>query len=323
MRTITIFALACLTAPQALLAQTAYTTPVGYTSQTLAANQFNLVGLTLHGAPLASGAFTTVSGTTLTDTNLAITPTAGRHYVLEILNGTFAGTIQELASTAISGTTITTPDNLGSLGLLVGDKYSIRLAPTLEEIFGVDVNSVLARSLNSSAADIVWIPNGAGSYNQYFVHSSTSAFRIAGTITPAPNVPIIYTDGLLVQKRSTASTLTVSGNIKTIGSNSVAIQGFNLISTGAPTGLTLFTSGLANDLAGSLNPISADLVWVPTGTGTYTQYFRHTSGNWRDVAASTVNLAADVALPSAVLIQRRSATPANISLDVPTAYSGL
>ena len=42
-------------------AETAYTTPVGYATQALNANSFNLVGMTLQNSPVAAGDFETVS----------------------------------------------------------------------------------------------------------------------------------------------------------------------------------------------------------------------------------------------------------------------
>ena len=90
MRTTTLFALACLTTSQALFAQV-YTTPAGYTTQTLKANQYNLVGLTLHGDPLASGSIDAVTNTVLTDNQAAFSVVAGRSYILEITNDANAG----------------------------------------------------------------------------------------------------------------------------------------------------------------------------------------------------------------------------------------
>lgn len=320
---IPLTAIAALVASGISSAQTpAYSAPIGYVTQDLVPNTFNLVGLSLHGSPLVTGDFEAGSGNDLVDDELSFAPTPGRTYVLEILDGSIAGTVQALAAASFSGTTITTPDDLVSMGLATGAKYAVRLAPTLEEIFGVDSDSVLARSLNSNTADIVWLMDGMGGFNKYFVHVS-GEFRISGTATAAPNVSVIYSDGLLVQKRGVASSLVLTGQVKTDGTNSVASQGFNLVSVVAPAGLTLFTSGLDDDLAPSLNFNTADIVWLPTGTGTYTKYYRHVTGNWRDVSDSGTNMTVDVPLPSAIWIQRRSATPANISIDVPSSFDNL
>lgn len=304
---------------------TAYTTPVGYNTQALGANQFVLVGLTLQKSPVASGKFETISGTSLTDTDVTYAPVAGRTYVLEITSGTLTGTIQEVLAASISGSTITTPDNLQTLGLTTSDTYNLRLAPTLEEIFGVDASSALTRGLSSTNADVVWVPTATvGVYNQYFVHSSTSAFRIAGTSTPAPNIPVVYADGLLVQKKLTATSLTVTGEVKKVGTNSVILAGINPVSAVAPVGLTLITAGFdtSTGWVKGLSATNADIVWVPSGPGTYNQYYYHSGTNlWRNVATNTA-IVGDVDLPSCFLVQKKTGT-LQLKLKVPTSYSNL
>jgi hypothetical protein len=314
-------------------AQTAYTTPVGYSTQSLLQG-FNVSGLTLQTPSLAAGDFETVVGTALTDSELTFTPTAGRTYVLEIVeaaNAAAVGTIQEIAAASISGTTITTPQDISGL-VAAGDKYILRVAPTLEEIFTtvpLASGGVLVAALNSTNADVVWVPTGTGSYNKYFLHSGTSAFRIAGTTTPSPNIPLVYPDGLLIEKKTTAvASLTVTGEVKTVGTNSVIIQGFNLVGTVAPVGLTLRTAGLEDDLTAALNTTNADIVWLQNPvTLAYDKYFRHSGsgGTWRSFNAPTVVLdpLIDPVMPSAFLIEKKGATPSNLDLNVPSSFNSL
>ncbi len=306
----------------AALGQTATTTPVGYTTQNLVANQFNLVGLNLHNSQLASGTISAVGASSVTVEGVDFDSllTDGRTYVLEIHEGPQAGTVHEILTW--NGDQLDTQEDLGTAGVEAGQSYSLRLAPTLEEIFGTGSDSVLTRALNANTADIVWLPDGTGGYDRYFIHS-TGQVRIAGTTTPAPDVPVIYADGLIVQKRNAAAELVVSGEVKTSGTTNLAVPGFNILSTVAPVGLTLFTSGIAGDIAQALNPNTADIVWVQQPDATYKKYFRHSSGSWRDVDAPTVALAEDVPLPSAVIIQRKGASPTAVSLDVPESYANL
>jgi len=323
MKTLIPFTLAAALAASGFShAQTASSKPSGYSTQNLVPNQFNLVGLTLQNTSVAAGTFDVVSGNLLTDNQGSAIAVSGRTYVLEITSGSIAGTIQSLPASSITTTTVTTPDNLASMGLAIGDGYLIRLAPTLEEIFGVDANSSLQRSSITTTADIVWVPNGAGSYQKYFVHLATSAFRVANTTTPAPNIPVIYADGILVQKKGTPSSLTLTGEVKTKGTNSAITSGFNLVSVVSPVGATLFNVGLEDDIQVSAIPTTADIVWVPRSDGGYDKYFRHSSNNWR-VVGTTINLTVDVPLPSAIFIQKKNSTPANISLTPPSSYSSL
>tara|TARA_B110000037_G_scaffold101594_1_gene118506 strand:+ start:141 stop:1118 length:978 start_codon:yes stop_codon:yes gene_type:complete len=325
MKTFIPFTIAAALAASSLANAQAFSKPSGYVTQELAPNQFNLVGLTLQGSPLASGVIETVSGTLVTDSELVFTPVAGRAYVLEILTGTIAGTVQSVPAESIVGTTITTPDDLASMGLAAADTYALRLAPTLEEIFGTDASSVLTRALSSGNADIVWLPAGGGAYNKYYVNVIAGEFRSVDTNTATPNIPLIYTDGILVQKRSTASSLVITGSVKTTPSNTVLGQGFNLVSLVSPTGTTLFNSGIEDDLTAALSEGNADILWVPTSGGGYDKYFRNPigGGTWRNVAAAGTAITVDTPLPSAVFIQRKLASPTNLDLTVPTEYSNL
>lgn len=328
MKHITLLALAYLTASHVIFAQI-YTTPVGYATQKLLANKFNLVGLTLHNSPVVSGVFDQTSGVILTDSNASIVPVAGRTYILEITSGTIAGVIQAVTATNISSTTITTPDDLDLLGLNPGDSYSLRLAPTLEEIFGTTSmanGGNLYPSLSANTADNIWVGNGSGGFNKYFLHSASSTFRIAGTTTPAPNIPIIYADALYVEKRSASSTdkdLVTSGQIKLTPTNNTIFLGFNTLSVVSPVGLTLRTAGFENGMYQALSANTADNLWVPQADGSYVKYFRR-SGQWRLVSAPTVDLplATDPVLPSAVIIERRSSSPgiSNVLIQVPVSY---
>lgn len=312
---------------------TAYTTPVGYATQSLAQG-YNVVGLTLQTPAVAVGDFSAVSGTTLTDAGIAYAPVAGRTYVLEITSGVLIGTIQEVLAASITGDTIVTPDDLGALGLVAGDKYKLRLAPSLEEIFTtvpLASGGVLAAAINSGNSDIVWVPSGPGTYDKYFLKSGTTpAFqKITGatTFTPTPvnGVPLIYTDAMYIQKKTTvAASLVVTGEVKTVGSNSVLGLGYNLTCMVAPVGMTLRTAGFEDDIAKAINSGNSDIIWVQKPDLTYNKYYYHNTQGWRDAVTNT-NLPAldDPALGAAVLIQKKTATPVGLDLLVPAGYSSL
>ena len=314
-------------------AQTAYTTPVGYTTQTLTANSYNLVGLTLHNSPVATGKFESVTSTTATDNDVTYAPVAGRTYVMEIVESpaapTLVGSIFEIPAANISNSTITVTTvpatNLVTLGLTSTATYNLRLAPTLEEIFRTDSTSMLTRGLSATNADVVWVPTATvGVYDKYFIHSSSSAFRRAGTTTPAPNIPVIYADGLLIQKRATATTLIQTGEIKKVGTNNVLTAGTNPISVVAPEGLTLVTAGFETSTgwAKGLSVTNADIVWVPSGPSTFNRYYFHSGTSlWRN-AATNIAIAADVSLPSCIYVQKKTGT-LSLKLKVPTSYTNL
>ena len=322
--------LAAIALTGASQAQTAvYTAPVGYTTQTLAANRQTLVGINVMTPVIASGSLTAVSGATLSDTNSNFTQaiTAGKTAVLEITSGTAAGTVQDFVTW--SGNSITLPAAV--TGVAVGNTYRIRLAPTLQEIFPV---GTLAGAVLAGTADKVWIPTGPGTYDRFWYKTGTSAgwrktttgSNDTGAVTG--DVPLLYIDGIIVEKKGTAKDLVLSGEVKTKGSNVLLAQGQNLISIVPPTGSTLFNAGLQGDIAGSAVASTADIVWVPNGSGSFNRYWYKTTSpaGWRTTSTGSDNTGAvsvDVPLPSSIIIQRRSATPKVVTMDVPAAYSSL
>lgn len=311
--------LAALVASASAYGQTeAKTKPVGYETITLNANQFNVIGLRLQGASVAGGALDTIGTTSVTDNegNFASTLSASKTYILEITSGTLSGLTVE--ATWTSGNVLNTPDNLSQAGITAGTTYNLRPALTLEEIFGT-TNSVLTKGLTSVSADVVWIPNGVGGYNQYYL-SNASTWKNANGNALAPNIPIVYTDGVFVQKRGSGAVLTLSGEVKTGGSTVPLVNGFNLVSTVYPAGATLQNLGLEDDVQKGLTSVNADIIWVPDGTGNYKQYFLNNSNVWK-YADNTV-APADVALTSGILIQRKGASKV-FTFTSPSAYGSL
>ena len=313
-------------------ADTAYTTPVGYTTQALAANTFNLVGFNVLTPTVAAGDLTGVSGATLSDSGVDFTTllTAGKTYVLDIKDGpgTADGTVQEFVTW--SGSDITLPSAVA--GVAVGDKYSIRQAPTLQATFPV---GFLAGSVSATNADKVWVPNGSGGYTKYWYkitlppigwHTTGTGLDDTGVVTA--DVPLIYIDGIFVEKKGVAKDLVLSGEVKTTGSNVLVNTGFNPVGITPPVGLTLFTSGLQGDIAGSVSATNADKVWVPNGLGGYTKYWYkitlppigwHTTTTGLD---DTGVVATDVTLTPAIFIERKGASKV-VTMDVPSSYSSL
>ena len=325
--------LAAASAGMAFGAETAYTSPVGYSTSSLSQG-FNALGLTLQTPSLASGNFETITSTAVTDTGVVYTPISGATYILEITSGSVKGTVFEVLASSISGSTITVntvpATDLVALGLSSADTYNLRIAPSLETIFTtvpLSSGGVLNAGLSATGADVVWVPTGSGSYAKYFLHSGSLAFRLAGTTTPTPNVPIIYADGMLVEKKgAAASSLTVSGELKKGSTNSTISQGFNLLSAVAPVGLTLANAGIEDDITAGLSATGADNVWIQQPNLSYVKYFRRTNGAWR-TSTTAVDLTPAqveaVVISSGFFIEKKSAGTVNLDLNVPTSYNSL
>lgn len=325
--------LAAAACGMASAAETAYTTPVGYTTQTLPANTLSLVGFNVLPSPVVVGTLTDVTGgsTVLTDTasNFTTILTAGTMYTIEINDGpgTIDGTVQEF--TTWSGNTITVP---AMPGVAIGDKYKIRPVKTLQELFPA---GFLTGAALASSADKVWVPNGSGGYNKYWYRitisptgwrTTTTGLNDTGAVSGS--VPLPYIDGILIEKKGTATDFVQSGEIKTTPSSTVAIVGLNPISVVPPAGLTLFTSGLDTQISGAALASGADKIWVPNGSGGYTKYwYRITISptGWRTTTTGlndTGAVASDVPLTSGIMIERKNSAK-TILMNVPSSYSGL
>ena len=314
--------------------QTAYTNPVGYTTQALPANITTLVGLNVLTPTLASGTLTNVSGATLTDTAVdftttlvyaippSLTPTPIQMAVLEITSGTAAGTVQEFIT--YSGNTITLPSAI--TGIAIGDKYSIRRAPFLQEIFPANTG-VVASAIGATGADVIWVPTGTGTYTKYWwkngsppvLHTTTTGTNDFSTVSS--NIPLVYVDGILVQKKAAVGSLVLSGEVKKTNSRNL-IVGLYPVSVTPSAGLTLFTAGL--NIASAIGATGADIVWVPNGTGAFTKYWLKNGAPavWHTTVNGTTDsgLAVDTNLPACIYVQRKTGSLL-LNLAVPSSYS--
>ncbi len=281
-------ALTLLGSLTAVQAASATTDPVGYVTTTLKADSFTLVGITLHEATEATGAFETVSGTSLTDTDIDFSALleADTTYILEITSGDAAGVIQEITSTDASTNVLSTPDDLTALGagnsIANGDSYKIRKAATISSIFGASNSAGLNEGTSLSLADVIWVQNGSGAFDKYFYHSGqTIPFPITegwknSSLTDVSNTPLIYTDGLMIQNSDiTDNTLTITGTVVNTSKKIEVTTGFNLLGTVYPVGTTLASSDLNSQIQQGSSLSTADVIWMSDGAGDFNKYFYH------------------------------------------------
>jgi hypothetical protein len=298
---------------------TAYTAPVGYTTQTLKPG-FNNVGITVHQPAKAAGAFEVIGASSVQDTTVGINfttslGTTGIIHILEITSGPALGLVTEIS--AWTADTITTVDNLVTAGVVTGNQYRIRKAPTLEEIFTTNIVDGPLTPGAATTADLVYVPTGvAGQYTQYFLNA-VGAFRKVSPAGLSPNVPVVYLDGLLIHRKAvTDKNLVITGEVKLDKTSGQLVPGFNSLGTIYPTGSTIQNSGLENFLlAGAAT--TADLIYVPTTPGQYLQVFRTAGGVWRTVSPAAV--APTIALTGAIFIQRKGAAT-SYSLNPPSTW---
>ncbi len=310
--------LAAAAASGLAFAQTATTTPVGYVTETLKAGQFNLLGLTLQTPAVASGVIDAESATSVTDTesNFSTLLTAGATYILEI----DGGIVQEI--TSWSGGALTTPQNLTTFVTPGTTKFKIRKAPTVADIFGANNSAGLTATPDGdfNSADIIYIPNNTGGFDQVFYDASTPGW-VDLLFNDQANKPIVYMDGLLIQRKGGDLNITLSGEVKLAPTVLVTSSQFTYVGGVYPVGSTLGNSNLAASIQkspdGDFN--SADLIYIPNGAGGYkVAFYDDSTPGWVDLLFNDLT---NEPLKSGFIIQRRSATPYNVTLTPPSYYT--
>ena len=306
----------------------AFSKPAGFVTHTLRAGQLNLIGLTLHEPVVLSGFLNSVDGTQLTDSDVDYDAvlTSGRSYILEIISNevdpSLNGVIQIVSNW--TGNTLTTPDNLGIDGLASGAKYHLRAPKTLADLFGVSNSAGLTSGVNMASADVVWLHNGSSFDKFYYSPGGGFGGGAAGWKGidggDASAQPIIYTDAIIIQSRSSEDkALTISGVVKTELISLALLGGkFNFVSSTFPVGSTLANSGLETQLTSAPEIGQSDVVWMPDGEGNYQKYYFSPDG-WKSEAGED---AAVTPLTSGIIIERLG-VDANAKLTPPESYDDL
>jgi hypothetical protein len=313
-------------------AATAYTTPVGYKTQSLRQGTFSYLGLTTQFPTVSAGVLDAVSASpsSVTDTgvNFSTLLTAGATYILELSDGT----IQEVTSWTSLGV-LNTPEDVTSKVTAGVTTYKLRKAATIADVFGLNNSAGLTPDNDGSFAtgnDLVYVLNAAGVptiiYYSLGGEEAAAGWYTSGDV-PAQDIPIVYADGFYIKRvAGTDIPLVTSGEVKTKPTSGVLIAGFNYLSGVAPAGLTLGNSGLESFLSQSIDGApfaTVDNVLIPSLTGFITCYYStggeeapagwYTSG---DVDASAL------ALEGGFLIRNRGAAKA-YRINVPANYSNL
>jgi hypothetical protein len=273
---LSIFAAA--TCGLAYSAETAYTTPVGYVTKTLKPNIFSLVGVTLHNPTVAAGILDAVTSgpNTVTDNQVDFTATlsVGSTYILELGDGT----VQEI--TSWSGNVLTTPDDISGLVTPATTKYKLRKASTVSDVFGATNSAGLTPSVDGDFTvntDLVLIFNGASFDTVYYINDGGGTegwFDDGGN--PAENKVVAYPESLFVQRVAGSDIdLVVSGEVKVDGTNGILTNGFNYLSSVAPAGMTLASSGLSSSVLASPDGdfTVVDNVLIQNPDGSYATHY--------------------------------------------------
>jgi uncharacterized protein (TIGR02597 family) len=294
--------------------------------------QNTLVGLPFIAEPVANGAATAVSGTTVSDTDGTFGSLSGT-YSLAVTTGAARGTYVDI--TGFSGTNITIASAV--TGLKVGDGYQIVPAFTLAKLFGSSAAEVAAKGIfgatSSTGADNILAFDSTGTLKRYYFNTNTNllgGWRIVGgsATTNVGNNPLLNNSGLIINRPSAAaaSTLYLSG-VARKGAQALSIKaGANLYYHPNPVTVTLGNSGLytgnpATGLQGATSSTSADTVRVFDASGGSKTYYFNTNtnilGGWREVGGSATASQSGVSIPAgvAVLLNRGTGSATILSLE--------
>jgi len=321
----TLYSLLAAAACGMAFGQTAYTTPVGYVTQTLSPNKSTLISVTVQNPTDAAGVIDAESAApnTVTDTQVNFTTilTVGATYILEFPDGL----IQEV--TSWSGSVLTTPDDITASVVPGTTTYKLRRATTVSDIFGAN-NSFGLKADGAAPADndLILIPNAQNAFDTvYYFDDGETVGWFDFQDNMADNKVINYADGIFVQRQNqgTDISLVINGEVKTESTKNTLFSGFNFLGAVAPLGLELSNSGLENSLtiatSGEEVP-DADKVLQQQPNGSYRTAYYFDDGEtvgWFDAQDNTAD---DMVLDTGFLIENKGA-PKGYTLSVPASYN--
>lgn len=309
--------------------QAAFTTPVGYHTET-AAPGFNVLGVNLVDAPLVSSSLTAVAGATLTDANVNFTDALpeGSLYSIEFANG------QHSRIANIDGANqITTEQTLTLDADPAANSYIVRKVRTLADYFGED-NSAGFQTGGADTADIIWIPDGPNFLKAYYADEVaflgiTEGWKLVTTGNEDQSgLPIDFTSGLIVERRGEGDLdLTFTGHVKLTPTTVTADAPFTYLSRVYPTGSTLGNIGI-DDVVVRGGADTATNIWLADGPGAFQKgYFAEevaflgiTEG-WKLVTTGNDDASGEP-LTSGIIVQRNQEA-FDLTLTPPSFYADL
>ena len=319
------------------------TDPVGYVTQSVPAHSGTASTLSLHSLPLKptaifSGSTSDVTGAVLTVAGTdfssgypdlsAVDANSEPLYYVETSDGL------RVDITSVGTSDLTLSEDVEAA---VADVTSISIKKywTLEDVFGVASASDLAASSNISDVDKVYVADGAGSFNQYYIYQAP-VFLGGGvnwaqigqaTTIDKSTARIPEGTALIVRVGSTvrdAFTFTNAGEVKLGADKSPVYEGINLVSFAYPVDTTLTASGLQEaGLTANSSVNLADKVLV-TENGTFKQYYLYQAPvflgggvSWAEVGQATSSDKGGETLTGAVIVLRGDAGDINWSQSQP------
>ncbi len=272
MRTITIFALACLTASQAAFAQV-YTSPAGYTTTVITPNASGSTAGSstfispslVQSANFVGAATVSPSGGSVITFSSGVPLGLNSTSMLEITNGTQEGWWSAISSS--TSTTITISD-VFPIGLAANVSVTVRKFNTVQSVFGNNSPGLAVYSAVNPYDEIQFLNPltqqvGVIVYFGGWLNLVTEADASGEIIYPGTAVKVIH-------RANTTLSVVSSGEVKVTDTQVDIYPNANWIGQPNPTVQTFGSMNLASQILGtdSINVIRSD-----TGTGQVTDLF--------------------------------------------------
>ena len=298
----------------------AVTKPVGYHTETILGDAFTLLGINVGNAVAAAGDFDADSAQD-DDVDFTTLLTDGTPYTVQ---NTTTG--ESAAITEWDANTLTSA--LGNISS--GDSYEIRADATVASIFGANNEAGLGEG-GATSADVIWIPQADGSFRLIYRNAGNPAFGVpaawneVGEAGDQSGATIPFDAGIFIQRRQAGSIdIVFVGHVRTSDTtlNLFADQ-FNFVNRVLPVGITLGESGIADSPNWKKGgATTADVIWLPDGSGGYATYYYNPGNPAFGVAAAWNRTGAagdqsSVELTAGYAIQKRE-TAGKVTVAVPS-----
>lgn len=362
MKFTSLFAVVCLAAPQALLAQV-YTAPAGYVTIPLPGTQgVGSSSLQIASQQLLPAGSTEFSGTIDTITGYVITDAQGTwasgsyvnpsppsgypnfSHLVEITSGPLEGTFTWITASATN--TLTTHDDISAAGSAT---YRIVRAFTISTLIpgSPPATSTFAGGSASTGDNLLLFNSESGAYATFYyktVGGGGTGWRSTASATiNVADVAIHPTDsGLIFQrKQSSNGELVITGEVKS-GVTDVIIRGgggsgpsattLNIVQALTPTSsLTLSGSGLytgdaSTGLLGGSSSTADSVLIYNAATKAYTTYYYKTVGGggtgWRSTASATIDEGATPLPSTSAILIQRKSNGVDFIWQIPAVTIG-
>jgi len=316
--------LAALVAGAALSTQgfaetnTPVSTPiVGFQTITIVPG-LNVIGPSLLNSDLLKGSVSTASESTLSvsgQTNIGSQLVANEPYYIEVYSGSEKGArfeVNEASTISAANDSIILDSASGfnsrslTIASLQGATVALRKHFTLEQLQNSRVSGSgnwVGNNTPASADQILLLDPRTQSYTTYNLRTDGVTWRGSLTGTTSQNkAPIPPGFGVIVVKRTSGLSLTVTGSVRQNDFDQRYFAGLQLLAPAIPSDLSPAGLGAsaANGWTGNNNSVSADTIQVfnPT-TQSYTTYNLRSDGTtWRGSLTGTTPQTSNNIIPS-------------------------